>query len=107
MRAGLLSHPDVIALVNQSFVPTWILVDDAKRRAAKGDALARALAAYWEFPLDVMFLDATGRFVNKLNSFEHLRGAHSDVGHPLEGRGKDLPHLQVFLQHVERHFPNR
>ncbi|MFQ5733943.1 MAG: hypothetical protein ACE5KM_18550 [Planctomycetaceae bacterium] len=94
----------MIEQINKTFVATWILVDDAEKRGAQGDRFARTLAKNWEFPLDLMFLDAEGRFVNKLNSFKHLRSAHKDVGHPPSGRGRDEPHVQVFLRHVQTHF---
>lgn len=105
MRAGLLSEPTVIQCVNETFVATWILVDDARERARAGDEFARTLAVNWEFPLDLMFFNPDGRYVNKLNSFRDLRSAHDDVGHPPDGRGRDAPHEQVFLQHVDTYFP--
>jgi hypothetical protein len=107
LRAGLLSEPKVIQHINETFVATWILVDDAKKRGKMGDEFASTLARHWQFPLDLMFFSPQGRFVNKLNSFEHLRSAHQDVGHPSEGRGKDAKHVQVFLQHVQKHFPTK
>jgi|GEM_PF-2367877 hypothetical protein len=57
--------------------------------------------------MDLMFLTPQGRFLNKLNSFKHLRSAHEDVGHPPEGRGKAPEHVQVFMQHVQKHFPTK
>lgn len=104
MRAGLLSDPRIIELVNQKFVATWIIVDDAQRRAKDGDVLAKTLQANWQFPLDIMFVSADGSLLNKLNSFKHLRAAHSDVGHPPAGRGRSAPHSETFLEHVAEHF---
>ena len=94
----------MIQLINQTFVPTWILVDDAEKRGKQGDTFAATLAEHWAFPMDLMFLDSQGRFINKLNSFLHLRAAHSDVGHPHDERGKDAPHITVFRKHIEKHF---
>jgi hypothetical protein len=104
LRAGLLSEPEVIELINQKFVATWIIVDHAERLAKQGNALARTAAANWQFPLDIMFVSAEGRLLNKLNSFQDLRDAHPEVGHPPEGRGRSKPHLVTFLQHVRKHF---
>lgn len=94
----------VIQRINETFIATWILVDDATKRGKSGDEFAKTLAAKWEFPLDLMFCGSDGQFVNKLNSFRDLRSAHEEVGHPPDGRGKDAGHTQVFLQHVQRHF---
>lgn len=80
-------------------------MDDAKKRGLQGDEFARTLATKWEFPLDLMFFNPDGRFVNKLNSFRDLRAAHENVGHPPDGRGTAAPHVQVFLQHVQDNFP--
>lgn len=104
MRAGLLSHPQVIRRINRQFVPTWIIVDDAQKLAGGGNSLARTVAGRWEFPLDVMFLSSEGEFINKLNSFEDLRAAHHDVGHPPQGRGRSRSHFEVFMTHVDWYF---
>jgi hypothetical protein len=95
----------VISRINEGFVATWILVDDAKRLGLQGDAFAKTLEKNWEFPLDLMFFNSDGKFVNKLNSFKDLRSAHTDVGHPPDGRGQDAGHAKVFLGHVKTHFP--
>jgi hypothetical protein len=105
LRAGLLSEPDVIDRINKTFVATWILVDDAKKRGQAGDKFAATLGRKWEFPLDLMFFNRQGQYVNKLNSFRDLRGAHQDVGHPPDGRGMDPAHQHVFLNHLKSHFP--
>ena len=91
----------MIERINRDFVATWILIDDAQKRAAEGDPLASTLSSRWEYPLDLMFLSANGRFLSKLNSFHDLRDAHPDVWHPPEGRGRALPHLDVFLKHID------
>jgi hypothetical protein len=104
LRAGLLSEEQVIELVNRKFVATWIIVDDAEKLAQKGDAFAQTLFENWEFPLDIMFLAPDGVLLDKLNSFKDLRDAHSDVGHPPEGRGLSAPHLVTFLRFVQSRF---
>jgi hypothetical protein len=92
----------VIERINQEFVATWIIVDDAEKLAAAGDPLAKTLAANWEYPLDLMFVAPDGRLISKLNSFADLRGVHPDVGHPPESRGQAPPHVDVFMKHVDR-----
>jgi hypothetical protein len=104
LRAGLLSEPKIIELVNRKFVATWIIVDDAERLAAKNDRLARTALVNWQFPLDIMFMSDKGVLLSKLNSFQDLRDAHPDVGHPPEGRGRSKPHIETFLRHVATHF---
>lgn len=104
MRAGLLSEPEVIKRINDTFVSTWILIDDAQKLAQNGNAFAETLASHWEFPMDLMFLSPEGKLIAKLNSFKDLSAAHSDVGHPPEGRGRDRPHLEVFNGVIEKHF---
>ena len=104
MRAGLLSETDVIGRINATFVSTWILIDDAQRLAGEGDAVATTLAGNWEYPLDLMFLSSDGKFITKLNSFKDLRDAHSDVGHPPDGRGRDQDHVDVFNDLLDAHF---
>ncbi|GAB4143509.1 MAG: hypothetical protein Tsb009_14660 [Planctomycetaceae bacterium] len=107
MRAGLLSETQVIQQINKSFVATWILVDDAIDGGKKGNEFYKTLGTKWEFPMDLMFFNSNGKFINKLNSFKHLRSAHSDVGHPPEGRGKDSNHTLVFMRHVKKHFDKK
>lgn len=97
----------MIELVNRKFVCTWIIVDEAAKLAAEGNALGKVCHENWEFPLDLMFLSPDGTLLSKLNSFNDLRGAHPDVGHPPEERGKDPAHIEVFLNHVEKHFAAR
>jgi hypothetical protein len=105
LRAGLLSESRVIERLNAQFVCTWTLVADARRRSDEGDRLSTTIASNWEFPLDVMFISPEGDLVTKLNSFHDLKAAHPDVGHPPEGRGRSAPHIDTFLQHVDRRFP--
>lgn len=106
MRAGLLSEPQVIRRINEQFVSTAIIIDDAEELAKSGDPLAETAAEHWEFPLDMMFLSPEGALINKLNSFRDLRDAHPEVGHPPEGRGRAPSHLEVLMNHLDTHFPH-
>ena len=102
MRAGLLSENEIIRLLNENFVSTWALIDDLKSYAGKGNRLADTLAGNWEYPLDLMFLTADGRFVGKLNSFRDFPSSHIDVGHPT--RFSDGPsHTDIFLKRVNEY----
>jgi hypothetical protein len=102
MRAGLLSEPSVIRMLNEEFVSTWVLVDELKSNAQ--DPFASTLLAHWGFPMDLMFLTETGTFVSKLTSFGDLHGVHADVGHDPNHPDRSGPsNLEVFTQHV-RHF---
>jgi len=83
------------------------LIDDAQALADTGNPVARIIAQHWEFPLDLMFLDPDGNLITKLNSFKDLRAAHDDVGHPPDRRGRSAPHVDVFMQTVDRHFPQK
>lgn len=103
MRAGLLSHPEVIDLINNKFISTWIIVDDAQRLAKEGNALAKTLIGNWQYPLDLMFLTENGVMISKLNSVQHLQhDVHKDVSHPAAKPGP--AHKDVFVQHVVRLF---
>ncbi len=104
MRAGLLSDGKVIRQINETFVPTWVIIDDAKKFVLEGDPLAKTVMANWEYPLDFMFFSPDGQLINKLNSFAHLRDAHPEVGHPPDGRGRAASHHKVFLNHIQKHF---
>ena len=94
----------MIARLNQRFVSTRILIDDAKQLANRGDRFAQTLASHWEYPLDFMFLTPDGRFVSKLNSFKHFKDAHPDVGYPPKDEVWAAPHIDVFMKHVDAHF---
>ena len=108
MRAGLLSDPEVIARLNENFVCSTVLIDDAKRRAAQGDELAKQLAAHWTYPLEMMFLKPDGTLVSKLNSFKDFSGVHPDVaappGKPRVEQANDRAHAEAFLKHLATHF---
>ena len=107
MRAGLLSEPSVIALLNENFVSTWVLIDELKKHVGQGDQFAETLADHWQYPLDLMFLTRRGKFVSKLNSFRDLP-AHSDVGHPKHPFSSQGPsHHDVFVTHVRRFLDGR
>ena len=102
MRAGLLSDRDVIKLLNEKFVSTWVLIDELKKTADKPNRFADTLAKNWEYPLDLMFLTANGEFRTKLNSFRDLP-AHPEVGHPGHPFSRYAPsHVDVFLGHAKR-----
>jgi len=102
MRAGLLSNREIIRLVNENFVSTWVLIDDVKKYVGDQEQFAKTLASHWEYPLDLMFLAANGRFATKLNSFRDFP-AHRDVGHPLHHLGPfGTSHEDVFLEHARQ-----
>jgi len=105
LRAGLLSKPQFIELINKKFVSTWIIIDDARKLADKGDPLAKTLATNFEQPLDFMFLTKDGVLINKLNSAQHLHhNVHTDVSHPHAPTKPGRSHEEVFLKHVMRMF---
>jgi hypothetical protein len=102
MRAGLLSRRDVIRLINENFVSTWVLIDELKKYVGAQEPFANTLASHWEYPLDVMFLTGDGRFATKLNSFRDFP-AHRDVGHPRHPFSPFEPsHADVFLEHARQ-----
>ena len=102
MRAGLLSDRRVIKLINESFVATWVLIDELKKRTDTGNRFADTLKTNWEFPLDVMFLSSDGEFASKLNSFRDLP-AHGDVSHPNHPFSPDTPtKTAIFYSHAMR-----
>jgi hypothetical protein len=108
LRAGLLSDPEVIELVNKTFVSTSVIIDDVTRLAQKGDPLARQLAAHWEYPVEMVFLSPSGRVISKLNSFQDFPRVHPDVSTPPRKEHvarEDAPsHKAVFLKHVAADF---
>jgi hypothetical protein len=115
LRAGLLSDKKVIDLLNRDFVSTTIIIDDAEKRAANGDPLAKELAAQWQYPLEMIFLTPAGKPVSKLNSFQDFPGVHPDVVAP--PKTQDLPgakprmdehsHRDIFLKHLARYFESK
>jgi hypothetical protein len=108
LRAGLLSDPEVIHHLNQRFVSTAIIIDDAQKCAANGNELARQLADQWEYPLEMIFLTSDGRVVSKLNSFKDFPGVHPDVVAPPRqkhlAREDEHSHRDLFLKHLAQHF---
>jgi hypothetical protein len=108
LRAGLLSDLEVLSRLKKSFVCTTIIIDDAKKRAEKGDELAKVLAANWEYPLELMFLTPDGKLISRLNSFRDFPGVHPDVVAPptkMRAPSNDERfHIDVFLKHVTDHF---
>ena len=83
MRAGLLSNPQIIKLINERFVTTWIVKDELETLAKAGNKLAQTLDAELEYPImDLMFLAPDGRYVNKLNAYQDFLDVHPDVSVP-------------------------
>jgi hypothetical protein len=107
LRAGLLSENQVIRLINENFVSTWVLIDVVKSHAGQGNQLAGVLAKKWEYPLDLMFLTPQGEFVSKLNSFRDFPNAHIDVGHPGSHLPGGLSHEEIFLKRAEKFLSDR
>jgi hypothetical protein len=109
LRAGLLSDPEVISRLNQNFICTTIVIDDVKKRAEKGDELAKQLQAQWTYPLEMMFLRTDGTLISKLNSFKDFPGVHPDVAAPPGKQrveaAKERAHVEMFLKHLAEHFP--
>jgi hypothetical protein len=108
LRAGLLSDPDVIILLNRRFVCISSIIDDVQKRAESGDELARYLAAQWKYPVEMMFISPACTLVSKLNSYEDFPGVHLDVNAPPGKRhvqrGDERSHVDIFLRHVALHF---
>jgi len=101
MRAGLLSDHEVIKLINDRFVCTWVLLDELKQFADRDVSFATTLKDNWDYPLDLMFLTTEGEFVKKLNSFRDFP-AHREVGHPGHPFAPFGPtHADVFLRHAK------
>ena len=109
MRAGLLSDPEVIRQLNNRFVCTTIVIEDAKKRAANGDEFAKQLVSHWTYPLQMMFLKADGSLISKLNSFKDFPGVHPDVAAPPDRprveSANERAHVDLFLKHLAEHFP--
>jgi hypothetical protein len=108
LRAGLLSDPKVVARLNKDFVCTSIIIDDAEKRAAGGDELAKQLVAEWVYPVEMMFLTPECKVVSKLNSFKDFPGMHPDVSAPPGNRHMALQdehaHTNIFLNRLALHF---
>lgn len=108
MRAGLFSNPQVIDLINERFVSTWIVKDELEVLAKKGGHLAQQLDVRLEYPImDLMFLTPAGKYVNKLNAFQDFLEVHPDVSVPRstrKQRARIQSDVDVFLEHVALHF---
>ena len=108
MRAGLLSNPQIIKLINDRFVSTWIVKDELETVAKKGNKLAQVLDAELEYPImDLMFLTPDGRYINKLNAYQDFLDVHPDVSIPYSARKRRdtiQTDVDVFLEHVATHF---
>jgi len=84
-------------------VSTWITVEDiVPKLAAHQPELATMLVQQHQYPFDFMFLSPEGKLVRRLTSFQDLRGAHPDVGHPRREGHQD--HVDVFLSTVAECF---
>lgn len=109
MRAGLLSDPEVIRRLNERFVCTTVLINDVRKFADQGDALAKRLATEWTYPLEMMFLRPDGTLVYKLNSFKDFPGVHPDVAAPPGKERVELPdertRVEAFLKQLDERFP--
>ena len=108
MRAGLLSNPQIIKLINDRFVATWIVKDELETLAKAGNKLAQVLDAELEYPImDLMFLTPEGRYVNKLNAYQDFLDVHPDVSVPFSPKKRRAvvqSDVDVFLDHVTAHF---
>ena len=70
--------------------------------AAHQPELATLLVQQHQYPFDFIFLSPRGELVKRLTSFQDLKSAHPDVGHPRrEGEGS---HADVFLATVAEYF---
>ncbi len=108
MRAGLLSSPQIIKLINERFVCTWIVKDELEVLAKKGNKLAKILDAKLEYPImDLMFLTSDGHYLNKLNAYADFLDVHPDVSIPCTPRKRrevTQTDIDVFLGHVAKYF---
>lgn len=96
----------MIAVLNERFVNTWVILDDIQRRVGKSyPTMAKALLEKHEYPFDFMFFSPAGEYITRLTSFKDLPGAHPAVGHPR--REEAVSHTDVFLEALAKHFPPR
>jgi hypothetical protein len=104
LRAGLLSDRKIITVLNERFVCTSIIIDDVEKLAAGGNAFAKRVAEQWEYPVEMMFLQADGTLISKLNSFKDFPGMHPDVaappGHKHRAFDDEHSHRDHFLKHI-------
>lgn len=56
--------------------------------------------------MDLMFVTPEGEFHSKLNAFKDFRRPHHDVGQPSYVEWGGPTHEEVFLMHVNKHFPS-
>ncbi len=106
MRAGLLSQPEVIQKVNETFVSTTMTYFDLSRLAKGGDELAGEAVRHWSNPVSLMFFTPDGRFVTKLTQLEDLTDVHPDTDLRPGQRHDPSPerNVKVFLKHVDEYF---
>jgi len=107
LRAGLLSEPEVIKLVNEKFVTTTIAYADLVVLEKKGDEFAQEVSANFSNPVTVMFLSKSGRFISKLTVLRDLTDIHPDTtfrpGQNLS-QSRSSQNAHVFLEHVNKFF---
>ena len=95
----------MIATLNEKFVCSWVIIDDIMKKLGEQDyALADMLLTQHQYPLDFFFLSPQGKLVTRLTSFQDLRDAHPDVGHPR--REGQASHEDVFLKTIAEYFPD-
>jgi hypothetical protein len=108
LRAGLLSDPKVVTLLNKRFACSLIIIDDLEKRAARGDEFAKRLVAQWEYPVEMVFVTPAGKLIAKLNSFKDFPGMHPDVAAPPSQTHvpalDEHAHRNLFLKQVAAHF---
>jgi hypothetical protein len=89
LRAGPLSSPEVIGLLNECFVSSWVLAKDLEHLSLDPAAspelreLARALRARYEYPVDTQVVMPDGRLpdwrlIGQLGANEALDALVSD-----------------------------
>jgi hypothetical protein len=107
VRAGLLSQPQVIQRINETFVSTSITYPELAKMVKAGDEFAGKVAAHWFSPVTLIFLTTEGRFITRLSPLAELCEVHPDTS-PRPGQMKDpeshLQNTKVFLKHLDEHF---
>ena len=85
MRAGPLSSPEVIGLLNESFVSTWVLAKHLEHLSLDPTAspelreLARALRSRYDYPVDTQVVGPDGRLLGQLGANEGLHASDPDA----------------------------
>src|SRR5262249_45436446 len=106
-----LSEPEVIQRLNNDFVCTMLLVDEAKQLAAGGNELAKLCETQWRYPVEIIFISPDGKLVSELNSAQDFPDLHSVVASPHDeqpGMASGEPsHKDVFLRHLAIYFDKK